>query len=303
MDPRTGLGRFRDFRISNYQLMMELIDACTHAERRGDPRSCRTSPSASTSTSSTPTVARRADQALRDRARQPRGARPPRRGGHPPDEPLHDLRAVPRSATSRSTCCGACKQQNTVFATGKSIIDRTQRDERRRADARLRRRRPRGGRHLPGRERRGRARARRACRRASPPTARRRLGSGAVKAPDAHLHRADPVMARLIDDFGGPLPLEPDSRGRPGRAVRRARARHHRAAALREGRRLDLGGCWSASTAHPDARADPRRRPGGAPRRGRVLAREGRATCARSPSTWCPASSTSTGSKSSPTAR
>lgn len=31
MDPRTGLGRFRDFRISNYQLMMLLIDACrTH---------------------------------------------------------------------------------------------------------------------------------------------------------------------------------------------------------------------------------------------------------------------------------
>ncbi len=29
MDPRTGLGRFRDFRISNYQLMMTLIDACT----------------------------------------------------------------------------------------------------------------------------------------------------------------------------------------------------------------------------------------------------------------------------------
>ncbi|HEX4691499.1 MAG TPA: exopolyphosphatase, partial [Solirubrobacteraceae bacterium] len=29
MDPRTGLGRFRDFRISNYQLMMQLIDTCT----------------------------------------------------------------------------------------------------------------------------------------------------------------------------------------------------------------------------------------------------------------------------------
>jgi len=28
MDPRTGLGRFRDFRISNYQLMTELVDAC-----------------------------------------------------------------------------------------------------------------------------------------------------------------------------------------------------------------------------------------------------------------------------------
>jgi nanoRNase/pAp phosphatase (c-di-AMP/oligoRNAs hydrolase) len=29
MDARTGLGRFRDFRISNYALMMELIDYCT----------------------------------------------------------------------------------------------------------------------------------------------------------------------------------------------------------------------------------------------------------------------------------
>lgn len=28
MDSRTGLGRFRDFRISNYQLMMQLIDFC-----------------------------------------------------------------------------------------------------------------------------------------------------------------------------------------------------------------------------------------------------------------------------------
>jgi hypothetical protein len=29
MDPRTGLGRFREFRISNYQLMMQLVDDCT----------------------------------------------------------------------------------------------------------------------------------------------------------------------------------------------------------------------------------------------------------------------------------
>ncbi len=28
MDPRTGLGRFRDFRVSNYNLMMDLIDYC-----------------------------------------------------------------------------------------------------------------------------------------------------------------------------------------------------------------------------------------------------------------------------------
>ncbi len=26
MDSRTGLGRFREFRISNYELMMQLID-------------------------------------------------------------------------------------------------------------------------------------------------------------------------------------------------------------------------------------------------------------------------------------
>ena len=30
MDPRTGLGRFRNFRISNYDLMMELIDYCVN---------------------------------------------------------------------------------------------------------------------------------------------------------------------------------------------------------------------------------------------------------------------------------
>jgi len=36
-----------------------------------------------------------------------------------------------------------------------------------------------------------------------------------VLAPDAHLHRSDEVMARLIDDFGGPIPAERDSRGRP----------------------------------------------------------------------------------------
>ena len=30
MDPRTGLGRYRDYRISNYQLMMQLVDLCRH---------------------------------------------------------------------------------------------------------------------------------------------------------------------------------------------------------------------------------------------------------------------------------
>jgi DNA-3-methyladenine glycosylase II len=36
-----------------------------------------------------------------------------------------------------------------------------------------------------------------------------------MPAPDTHLRRADPVLARLIDANGGPLPAEPDSRGRP----------------------------------------------------------------------------------------
>lgn len=32
MDSRTGLGRFREFRVSNYQLMMQLIDYCQEHE-------------------------------------------------------------------------------------------------------------------------------------------------------------------------------------------------------------------------------------------------------------------------------
>ncbi|OED43645.1 exopolyphosphatase [Chromatiales bacterium (ex Bugula neritina AB1)] len=32
MDARTGLGRFHDFRISNYELMMQLIDKCANYE-------------------------------------------------------------------------------------------------------------------------------------------------------------------------------------------------------------------------------------------------------------------------------
>ena len=32
MDPRTGLGRFRGFRIPNYELMMELIELCRHKD-------------------------------------------------------------------------------------------------------------------------------------------------------------------------------------------------------------------------------------------------------------------------------
>ena len=41
MDPRTGLGRFRDFRVSNYQLMMDLIDSCLD-EAIDEILACRT---------------------------------------------------------------------------------------------------------------------------------------------------------------------------------------------------------------------------------------------------------------------
>jgi len=37
----------------------------------------------------------------------------------------------------------------------------------------------------------------------------------ATGGADAHLRCADPVMGRLIDAYGGPLPLERDARGRP----------------------------------------------------------------------------------------
>ena len=95
MDPRTGLGRFRDFRISNYELMMQLIDACTQLQRGGDPRHAgRRRARGALPRPRRP--AREQIRALRDRAREPRRARPPRRGGHPPREPLPGLRAVPR---------------------------------------------------------------------------------------------------------------------------------------------------------------------------------------------------------------
>ena len=38
MDSRTGLGRFRDFRISNYELMMQLIDEVLQQEAVDDDR-------------------------------------------------------------------------------------------------------------------------------------------------------------------------------------------------------------------------------------------------------------------------
>lgn len=51
MDARTGLGRFRDFRVSNYQLMMMLIDCCRDWPSTTSSR-CPTCTSGSSSISS-----------------------------------------------------------------------------------------------------------------------------------------------------------------------------------------------------------------------------------------------------------
>jgi nanoRNase/pAp phosphatase (c-di-AMP/oligoRNAs hydrolase) len=123
MDPRTGLGRFREFRISNYQLMMQLIDACT--ELTVDE------------ILETPDVKERvelyrahADDAVDQlrRCSKPEG-----------DVVVLDLRdeevihptnrfmiyaLFPQARISVHVLWGL-KQQNTVFAVGKSIIDRS----------------------------------------------------------------------------------------------------------------------------------------------------------------------------------
>lgn len=122
MDSRTGLGRFRQFRISNYQLMMQLIDCCrTHTVEQ---------------ILALPDVKERVDlyrehdAPFREQVR--RCARVYK------DLVVLDLRhedtiyagnrfmiyaLFPRCRVSMHVLWGL-KQQNTVFAIGKSIIDR-----------------------------------------------------------------------------------------------------------------------------------------------------------------------------------
>ena len=123
MDPRTGLGRFRQFRISNYQLMMQLIDACTELTVE--------------QILATPDVAERV-ALYRDHAeaavRQIRD-----RSTLHGDVVVLDLREddvihptnrfmiyalFPQARVSVHVLWGL-KQQNTVFAVGKSIVDRS----------------------------------------------------------------------------------------------------------------------------------------------------------------------------------
>ena len=123
MDPRTGLGRFREFRISNYQLMMQLIDVCTAMSIE--------------EILETPDVKERVALYF---AHAPRAEEQIRRCAtvhgnlvvldlrdeeviHPTNRfTLYAL--FPQCNISIHVLWGL-RQQNTVFATGKSILDRS----------------------------------------------------------------------------------------------------------------------------------------------------------------------------------
>ena len=127
MDPRTGLGRFREFRISNYQLMMQLIDACTTLTVE--------------EILETPDVAERValyrDHAERAEEQIRRCAKV--RGNcvvldlrdeeviHPTNR--FTLYALFPDANVSIHVLWGLRQQNTVFATGKSILFRTSRTD------------------------------------------------------------------------------------------------------------------------------------------------------------------------------
>ena len=122
MDPRTGLGRFRDFRISNYQLMMELIDVCTTLSVE--------------EILELPDVAERVDLYFEHTGRAVEQIK--RNATVHENLVVLDLRdeevihptnrftiyaLFPQCNISIHVLWGL-RQQNTVFATGKSIIDR-----------------------------------------------------------------------------------------------------------------------------------------------------------------------------------
>ena len=123
MDPRTGLGRFHDFRISNYQLMMDLIDACLElsveevldmpdvVERVGLYRAHAVAAQAQLLASSTVhgnlvVLDLREHQVI-----------------HPTNRFM--IYALHPMCNVSVHVLWGLKQQNTVFAMGKSIVDRS----------------------------------------------------------------------------------------------------------------------------------------------------------------------------------
>ncbi|MFG1604530.1 exopolyphosphatase [Actinoplanes sp. NPDC049265] len=124
MDSRTGLGRFREFRISNYQLMMLLIDACIQMQEVHEILAL-------------PDVAERADL-YRDCSAMfsEQLERVSRVEGDVVVVDLRDEETIhagnrfmvyamfPQARVSVHVIWGRAKL-NTVFACGKSILDRT----------------------------------------------------------------------------------------------------------------------------------------------------------------------------------
>ncbi len=125
MDPRTGLGRFRDFRISNYQLMMQLIDDCMTLsieeiletpdvkERvdlyRGHSQHALRQLQACSEVKDNLVVLDLRDEPVI----------------HPTN--LFSVYAMYPDTNFSMHVLWGLKQQNTVFATGKSIVNRTSR--------------------------------------------------------------------------------------------------------------------------------------------------------------------------------
>jgi nanoRNase/pAp phosphatase (c-di-AMP/oligoRNAs hydrolase) len=123
MDARTGLGRFRNFRVSNYKLMMELIDYCR--DHTIDQ------------ILALPDVAERAElyAAHHDLARAQLQRASVLHGkvvvlDLRKEEPIYSTNRFtlyalfPRATVSLHVIWGM-KHQNTAFAIGKSIIDRS----------------------------------------------------------------------------------------------------------------------------------------------------------------------------------
>jgi nanoRNase/pAp phosphatase (c-di-AMP/oligoRNAs hydrolase) len=127
MDPRTGLGRFRDFRISNYQLMMQLIDDIT-AKSIDEILA-------------TPDVAERLAlyREHADAAHEQLVRCSTRHGSVVvldlrDEDPIYatnrfTIYALHPKATMSIHALWGLRKQNTVFATGKSILDRSSRTD------------------------------------------------------------------------------------------------------------------------------------------------------------------------------
>jgi len=127
MDPRTGLGRFREFRISNYQLMMELIDACTRLSideilelpdvkervelyREHEPQAIEQIRRCSTVHGELVVLDLRDEEVI-----------------HPTNRFM--VYALHPQCNMSIHVIWGLKKQNTVLATGKSIIDRSSRTD------------------------------------------------------------------------------------------------------------------------------------------------------------------------------